>query len=93
MNSSNDQTIRALARTVQDVNRPEGERRDALRHLAAIRGENASPVDKIPADDLVSIVAGMTAMSAIRLADLSLADVLEAIREGRARRATMVRRS
>lgn len=86
MNSSSDQTIRALARTVQDVNRPDSERWDALRHLAAIWGENADTVATIPVEDIGAVVAGMTVWSRIGLRDLTLTDAAEAIADGRKRR-------
>lgn len=90
MNSESNQqasTILALAGQVRDTSKSIEERREALRHICRLRNEPVTDVDAIKEDEINFAVGAMTTWSAIdpRFRDLTLADSLQAIREGRMR--------
>lgn len=81
----NSETIAELAAKVKDADRPVPERRAALSLIAKMRGESDTDASSIPADDLTSVVAGMTAWPA-GIKGLSMREAAEAVAEGRRRR-------
>ena len=80
-----DNTLDALVAQVRDENQPSEARRDALRHIASLRGESATAVASIPVEDLSNVVSAITVWSKIGLKDLSLQAAVEAVAGGRAR--------
>jgi hypothetical protein len=83
-NENNDGMILALAQAVQDTNKPEPERREALRHIAALRSEPTACIDGIPESDLRSVAQMATIWGQLGVGtNMSVADSADAVREAR----------
>ena len=82
---ASNETLRELARKVQDINQPVEQRRAALRHIAALRGEPEYLANQVPDDQIGAVAAAMT-MWPDGLKGLTMKHAWEAIQEGRARR-------
>lgn len=91
MSNETTSTIAELARQIVDTSNSLEARRMALKHLCRLRGEAVEDVDTVAEDELAWAAGGMTAMGQLGFTDLTLRDTLEAVREGRARRAAASR--
>lgn len=70
-----------LARQAQDQSKPETERRDALRHLAALRGESSQLVSEIHSEDVGRVAGTMVVFGELGLKNFSLEAAARICRE------------
>ena len=90
MSSETIQTIIDLVEQIRDENKPEPERRAALRHVCVLKGEPALVVQGVPAEDLRFVAAAIRPSPSFGIElferGLSVADAIDAVATGRVRR-------